>query len=373
MDDLPDWLIGLKETLPQWVKRMGHSDGPGRYRFAEEAFRPYGLDSSALIYNVVRTLNIPLGDDERQAWIDYILSHQRPEDGQLIDPGLESRIISESDPPTEAEVFNIRRMITRNCLNTVLSLGGRPRYRLAHEEAFHTAEEMVGYLENLHWHNPWGAGSWAGAVIVFQHFNRLLGDKNADSVIEAGVRWLAEHQDPENGAWHDHKGTTPLHNLVNGIFKVWIQLLPITDLPVQYVDRVIDLCLNAMHEDPALAGTPDACSIFDVGFVLDVALRFTDHRRSEVAEWCARALPMFEQFVRPDGALSYHATGSSITHGGLSLAPTKDQSEAAGTALHVHAIALLCNLCGLRQELGWTPVTEWQCRAHEKAPMTPSH
>lgn len=361
MSDLPIWLQQLKRTLPQWVVRMVHPDGPGRYRFAEEAFLPYDLDSSTLMLNVVRTLNLPLEQAQSQGWAEYILDHQRPQDGLLIDPGLESRIVSESDPPTETEIASIRRMITRNGLNTAIHLGGRPRHRLAHEEAFETPEEMVTYLEGLHWHNPWGAGSWSGAVIVFQHFNQLLGDGAAEEIIEAGVQWLTDRQDPETGAWHDHESEISLHCLVNGIFKVWIQLLPITDLPVQFPETVVDLCLRAMYEDPILAGTPDACSIFDVGFVLDVALRFTDHRREEVRDWCAAALPMFEQFVRPDGALSYHSSGSSIIHGGLSLAPTKDQSEAAGTALHVHGIALLCNLCGLRPALGWTPVTEWLC------------
>jgi hypothetical protein len=149
-----------------------------------------------------------------------------------------------------------------------------------------------------------------------------------------------------------------LNVLVNGIFKIWIQAIPAANFPVQYPEKVIDLCLRALREDSALVNTPDACSIFDVALVLDTALHFSDHRRDEVAELAAQALPRLEPLYRDDGAFSYGPDGSLASHGGLHLAPVKMQSDAPGTAITVNAISLLCNLCGLREELGWTPTTE---------------
>lgn len=361
MTDLPSWLPELKQTLPEWVRTVSHADGPGRHRFAVDAYEPYDLDSSCMVQHVVWTLGGDLMPDagQRQQWIDYLLDLQRPEDGMMIDAGMERHIIHEGAAPTATEIFNVRRFTTRNGLGGVLTLGGKPRYRLAHEEAFHTPAEMIDYLEGLHWHNPWGAGSWAGAVLRFQHFNALLGEEGAEEIIAAGIDWLAREQDPQTGAW-GRGDDIALHCLVNGIFKVWIQLLPVTNLRVQYPERVIDLCLEAMREDPALQGAPDACSIFDVALVLDVALRHCDHRREEVAALALQHLPAFEPMLRPDGAMSYGPEQSLHSHGGLALAPVKDQSDAAGTALIVHAIALLCNLAGRREELGWAPLTEWR-------------
>ncbi len=363
MSALPGWLLDVRNTLPGWIDAVSHSDGWGRYRFAVDAYEPYDLDSSHLMHNVVFTTGggtAGLPDDAgRAAWCEYLRGMQRPEDGIMLDEGMERHILSEHAEPTAEEVFNVRRFTTRNGLTTLMDMGGKPAHPLAHQESFETPAEIVTYLEGLHWDNPWGAGSWAGAAVMFQHFNRLLGDEEADVIIAAAVDWLAQSQDPETGAWSDG-ACTSLHQLINGIFKVWIQVCAVANLPVQYPEQVIDLCIRGLREDPALTGTPDACSIFDVAFVLDVALSFTDHRRDEVAEIAVGFLPSFEPMVRADGAFSYGPDGSLKSHGGLHLAPVKMQSDLAGTAINCHAIAILSNLSGLREELGWVPVSEWR-------------
>lgn len=365
MTGLPGWLIDVRETIPLWLSALAHGDGPGRYRFALEAYEPYDIDSSAMACNIRNTLAGTPPEAERRTWVDYLLDLQRPEDGLVIDAGMERHTITEGAEPTAEEIANVRRWTSRNALVTVLHLGGLPRYRLAHEEAFGNPEEVVAYLEGLHWHNPWGAGSWAGAIILFQHFNRCLGDPNAEANIRAGVDWLAARQDLQTGAWSDGS-ETPLFSLINGIFKVWIQVLPVADLPVQYPERVIDLCLRGLREDPVLSGTPDACSIFDVALVLDTALRYCDHRRDEVAEATSECFGGFEPLLRSDGAFSYGPDGSLANHGGLALAPVKDQSDLTGTALCCCALALLTNLCGLRDELSWTPITEWSMKLQSR-------
>lgn len=363
MSPLPDWLLRIKKTLPQWIERVRHPAGPGKFRFALEAYEPCDLDSSALLHNAIYATagreQKPPGAEERRQWIDYLAGLQRPEDGLLIDPGLERHIAGRAAAPTAQEIFNVRRWTSRNGLCVISQLGGRPRYPLSHAEACRAPAEMVAALEKLDWHNPWDAGSRAGALVLFQHFNHLTGDEKAEDIMRAAVAWLLEKQDPQTGAW-SAGGAIPLHVLINGIFKVWIQVMPAAAMPVQYPAAVIDLCLKGLREDPALRDTPDACSIFDVALVLDIALRFSDHRRAEAAELAAAALPRLEAMARPDGAFSYHAGHSLANHGGLELAPVKDQSDAAGTALICNTIALLGNLCGWRAALGWTPLTEWR-------------
>jgi hypothetical protein len=359
-DRLPDWLGRVREYLPGWIDRVTHDASRGQFRQAVEAREPYDIHTSNLMRTVIYTVrddaNLP-NSAQRSGWVEYLLSHQRPEDGLMVDPAVERHIVMSGDAPPERQVFNIRHMLTRNVLGTVCFLGGKPRYRLSHEECFGTPAEIVARLERLNWRNPWGAGSWAGAAVLFQHYNRLLGDDRAEALVRAAVDWLARRQDPATGAWSDGSPGISLHRLINGIFKVWIQLLPVTDLPVQYPERVIDLCVRGLHEDPVLGRNPDACSIFDVAFVLDVALRFSDHRRQEVAELARAHLPLLEPMARPDGGFSY-GPDPLVRHSNLDLSPQKDQSDAFGTALVCQAAALLANLAGLRGELGWTPPTE---------------
>lgn len=358
MSNLPEWLLEARVSVPRWLETVRHPSGPGRYRFATDAFEPFDLDSTTMAYNITRILDLPISQADRKGWIEYLLGMQRPEDGLMIDAGMERHIITEHERPTEEEIANVRRWTTRNGIMTLMGLGGRPQVPLAHQEAFETPAEIVRYLEGLHWHNPWGAGSWAGAVLIFQRYNQLLGNMNAGEIIEAGVKWLLDRQSPETGAWSDGSDVA-VHVLINGIFKVWIQAIPFVNLPVQYPERVIDLCLRGFAESPHLRDTPDACSIFDVAYVLDIALRQTDHRREEVAAVTSRCFDGFRELMRPDGAFSYGPTGSLANHGGLHLAPVKDQADITGTALCCSALSLLANLCGKREELGWVPWPEW--------------
>ena len=355
--NLPTWLADAKASVPRWLEQVRHPDGPGRYRFAVDAYEPYDLDSSCMAENIRMTLIGMPPDAERAAWVEYLRGLQRPEDGLLVDERMERHIVTKHYRPTEEEVFTVRRWTSRNGLTTILELGGRPRYPIAHQECFRDRAAVEDYLENLHWHNPWGAGSWAGAVIWFHRVNQMMGDEHAGEIVQAAVEWLLRRQNPETGAWSDGSDVR-LNVLVNGIFKIWIQAIPGAGFPVQYPERVVDLCLRAMREDSQLSGVPDACSIFDVALVLDTALRFCDHRRDEVAELAAGYIPRFESLLRADGAFSYGPAGSLAIHGGLHLAPVKAQSDAPGTAINCSALALLCNLCGLREELGWVPTTE---------------
>lgn len=358
MSHLPGWLLEARETVPRWLAQVKHPSGAGRYRFALEAYEPFDLDSTSMAYNIIGALGLPIADAERAGWIEYLLGLQRPEDGLMIDTGMERHIITQQDSPTDEEITNVRRWTTRNGIMTMMGLGGTPQVPLAHQEAFHSPAEIVQYMEGLHWHNPWGAGSWAGAVLIFQRYNQLLGDERAAGIIAAGVDWLLRRQDPQTGAW-SNGSEVAIHILINGIFKVWIQAIPFVDMPVQYPEQVIDLCLRGLAESPHLRDTPDACSIFDVAYVLDVALRHTDHRREEVAAVTSRCFDGFEALLRPDGAFSYGPAGSLENHGGLHLAPVKDQADITGTALCCNALALLANVSGRREELGWVPWFEW--------------
>lgn len=362
MSTLPAWLHDVKRTLPLWLAQVKHPSGPGRYRYALDAYEPYDLDSSCMLENALLVTQGMPPAEERKGWVDYLGSLQDPAEGWMIDKGMDKHIISEQTPPTENEIFMVRKWTTRNGLTTMVELGGRPKYRVAHKECCRTPAEMERLLAGFNWKSPWSAGSQAGSAVWFHEINRLAGDPEAGPVVKAAVDWLARRQDPATGFWSDDSAGIPLHNLVNGIFKIWITTIPAAGLPVQYPEKVIDLCIRAIREDRFVCASTDACNIFDVALVLDTALRFCDHRRDEVAELAFAALPAFERTLREDGAFSMGGEGEVClqNHGGLRLAPAKRQSDAPGTGILVNALALVCNLCGLRKELGWTPTTE--CR-----------
>lgn len=364
MNALPGWLETLRSHLPRWLATLQDPSGVGRYRWATEAHEPYDLASSTGACAVRFTLSQPPQGEEAEAWCTYLAGLQREEDGLLVDPALERHFRHRGDRPYEEAFYQARLPISRNALFCVLAMGGRPRYPLRGGIVAESPQEMTRYIEGLHWDNPWGAGSWAGAAIACQVFNQRVHGEDAQdsaraqSMIDAGIDWLLANQDPKNGAWPKDSPAEP-HRLVNGIFKVWTQLLPLTSMPVQYPEAAIDLCLEALATDPNLANNPDACSLYDVALVMAIALEHTDHRREEIAAPARAAIDRVQPMVRADGALSYgpEQTGA---RGNWDLAPPRDQGDIGGTQLNARALALLAELGGLNNDLCWTPETQWR-------------
>ena len=253
--EIPDYLYRLKESIPAWMEKLEHPGGIGRYRLALEAYLPYDTLSSSMahcVLSITQAEHPYLRDTEQaHAWADYLLSYQQ-EDGHIVDEAQEKLMLGGKDgePPSEKMQLDHRRGQTRNLLYIAYRLGRLPRYPQTHKDGFRNADDLVAWLEGLHWQNPWGAGSWASAALSFQFFNKLLGDEDSAALIEVGRQWLMERQDPETGTWSDG---------------------------------------SRQHK----------------------------------------------------------------------LVPEIRQSALDGTALHCQALALLANLSGLRDELGWVPCTEW--------------
>ena len=354
---VPDWVLGLKTSIPDWVEAIRAPAGYGRYRFAIDAFEPFDLCSSECVYGIRRILDGGsdsfLSDDERSGWVTYLRDLQR-EDGMLIDPALDRRLVRTDERPIEESLLSMRAGHTRNGLQMLHALGGRPRYALRTPDIFVEPAGMIEYLEALDWQNPWGAGSWAGGSILKHWLSREFGEPGAGTagtvVIGAGIDWLLRNQDPETGAWFRGDGV-PVHNLINGIFKVWIQLAKPLSFPIQYPDKVIDLCIRGLRTDPMLGELADACSIFDVALVLDVALGETEHRREESAELVAGYLETLRKKVRPDGAFSYWDGPPFRAVSSVRLAPDTDQADALATALNMQSLLHVCRICGL--SIGW--------------------
>jgi hypothetical protein len=387
LNELPDYAEEAMETIPNWLEELEHSEGAGRYRAAVDAFEPYETYSTWMARRILQFVQEEgVSEEQRTDWIEYVRGHQR-ENGMFHDERLERRMLIDYEDDDHLEwmdehghdnshIYYMQgRSIywidwTTTAMGILDALGGEPKYPVPEElpeqarveddhdpwEAppekflYDDGEEMRAYLEGLDWTDPWGASQWTGRVISRHRLAESFYDRDVDAVIDAAVDWLTEKQDPETGAWFD--GDPPLHARINGIYKIWKGLLGSTDLPVQYPDSVVDLCIEALETDPRLTGIPDSLCIWDAGLVSNVALEVTDHRRDELTELAAEAMPKLEAMYRPDGAFSYTPYGSTGIFGPFKLSPAKNQSDIGGTGIVLSATAELATLCGLREEWG---------------------
>jgi hypothetical protein len=394
LESLPSFVEEAKRTVPSWIEEIRHPDGSDRYRAAVDAYEPHETYSLGLLRRILTFVREDgLTETERRDWIERIADHQR-EDGMFRDQRLERHLLAEYDGTDHIEWLDRHGVDpeqtysqqwpryfrgeslywidwTTSALSLLDSLGGEPEYPVPHELPadarvdddrdpwdapprkflYEDGEEMRKFLESLDWSDPWGASQWTGRVVSRHRLAETFFDEEADDVVEAAVEWLSSHQDPETGAWFE--GDVPRYAQINGIYKIWKGLLPNADFPIQRPESVIDLCIEALESDPRLTGTPDSLCIWDVSFVLNIALDVTDYRRDEVGQLAAQALPKLEAMYRPDGAFSYTPHGSIGILAPFKLSPAKNQSDVGGTTILLSGIAELSDLCGLREEWGW--------------------
>ena len=193
-----------------------------------------------------------------------------------------------------------------------------------------TPQEIEQRTRARQWNSvSWGAGSHAGCDIFALYVNVEMGLQQYRPAYEAAMATVTALQNAEDGMWGGQQND-PMDR-VNGTMKVLARVhevqgcyLPFAD---KVIDYVIDFCKNgypnsfSMHSTPVLS-----CTMLDIVFDLDYAIRMTNYRRNDVAETAYELFPLIKELCQRD---DWH--------------PELMQNSIRRAAL----------LCGLKDELGW--------------------
>lgn len=358
MTIFPSWVHEAKRNLGPWLTRLMEPGVPyGRFRHTPKALVGANIVSSAYAVNLHRYLNLlPLSDVARSQWWQWMQSMQNPETGLFIDPVLENHL-PDVERHGRSALWNHRRYTTKMAHSAMLLLGRPPLYQMPQESLdFDPEKESIEeHLASFDWHNdPWSGASAAASTLAFIDIKVRRGQHEMIPIIHRGIEWLEAQQDPTTGLW----GHASCHRRlrINSALKVITRLFSTFRRPLQYPERIIDSVLENWQDTEYFnVANPDlnACDEMNTLVLAAIAQRFTNHRRDEIQDMARQRIDWLRIFQRGDSGFSLQADGSIRKLNDIVMSHGEDQGDIHGLTLVGNALALIADILGATDELGW--------------------
>ena len=378
----PGWMMGLADDIDAWLARLETEHGPGCYRYCEEGavFEPgprSGLGISCFVLKTMHILGLTrrLGEERLDAWVRRIRSFQARRGrfaGFFEDPALLSVLDRRASRVRSSVRFGryverlpllalvdrrlglfarnapIRRAETRQACATLMCVGARPEWPISPVPRM--PSQVREFIASLPWEQPYAAGSHAGHLMAFLHVNDTLFGRSSDArdLLPVVTQELDRLHDAETGAWFSRRPSP--QQIVNGAMKV-ISGYAFCSLPFTGAERLIDYCLTASNDD-------QGCNNADITYVLHQASLVTDHRRDEVQRFARLRLEHVTGFRVDNGGFAFDRERPRRHYYGVAMSRGLPEADVHGTLMFTWTLAMLADILGWREELGWElPVT----------------
>lgn len=357
--EIPGWVLDHRERTWGWFQTVQEPGHPAWIHLCVrgDLLKPgprAGLGWSALGFKLAQMLDffdLAAGDlrGEMIARIKSFQVHEGEERGYFADEKL-LRAVDKWRPFRRIKDFNARRAETRQAIVALKGVGATPDVPL--DFMFDSADEIRAFVRDLPWDtNPWHCGSHCSHLIVFLSTNATVFGRTeaASELLPVVFDELDRVYRPELGSWF--AGDPPEYQKINAAMKVYSGY-DFLDRPVPGAATILDYALDAAIES-------GACNHVDLMYVLQVASKATDHRRDEVRKLAYDALPIIRQHIQPDGGLSYRLDGTQRGYYGAKVSRgLKGLGDLHGTKLFTWSLALIADILGWRDRLGWRlPIT----------------
>ncbi|MBF0243773.1 MAG: hypothetical protein HQL31_00685 [Planctomycetes bacterium] len=234
----------------------------------------YGCADAA---NILYTINrFPSDPVERASWVDVLRSLQNSSSGMY-------------EEPTHFAIH-----CTAHCIAALELFDVRPLHSLKELAPLKEKNALHRFLDKLEWRtSPWvnshkGAGIYAALV--------LAGDADREWQ-DAYFDWLWEEADPKTGFWRrgciDSSDSSHIFTHLAGSFH-YLFNHEYARRPLRYPERMVDSCLQILHEDTVHLCKGILFSDIDWVYCLSRSLRQCGYRFAE----CRRALiDMADRYV----------------------------------------------------------------------------
>ncbi|OQY45560.1 MAG: hypothetical protein B6242_09985 [Anaerolineaceae bacterium 4572_78] len=348
-----DTLNNLRQDILVWLKTVHQHEHTGYYRYSYKGSLHYpsaqsGLGMSCFALRTYYTLGAldAIEPNDLQAWTNYIKSFQTHKgvcDGYFEDTEL-LRVVDKKMGRFRRDM-GVRRAETRQACGTLLSVGAKPRYPVI-ADLPQTSEQLIDYIYALPWlDNPWHAGSHTSHLAFFLKLNAdVFGytDKFAELMPLILIE-LDRLQDPDTGSWFG--GTPSMPQIINGAMKV-LTIYELLQRPFAYPEKLIDTCLNAKNDS-------NACGNVDITLVLHHCQKWTTYRQNEIRAFAEERLQSIMSFRKPDGAFSFLPDTTGKYYYKVEISQGLVESDLHGTSLFTWTIAMLAEILGIADTLGW--------------------
>ena len=248
----------------------------------ELGFSCYGLK-----YYYLSGLWENLSKIERKKWIEkinsYQLSNSKFPNNSYVDPNYifylnkfdlskdVKNIIKNLINSTGLKSYDSKSVYERKSVNaetkqaiaTLFQVGSK---NLKKVEPEFKKYELIKYLNNLDWSQPWDSGAQFSSICVYS----ATQDSYDPNILTEFVDNLV---DVESGFYFKNK-PADTRQLFNGAMKI-ISGLDWIDHEIHYPDKIIDFCLN---NEPIFEG----CDVVDYIYILYMCSKASNYKKSEV-------------------------------------------------------------------------------------------
>ena len=360
-----DWLLSLKERTGAYVDSLKDPRLPGKFfpckEGATEEGKKISLGFSCFALKIYYALGLwtDMHEGEKNDIIQLIKGNQNLSgrvtgqymEGAFIDPAVyESLRNQEIQQSGRIRRFLLSkgyrhwnsflghgiRAETKQAFASLLQVGERPAGLYA--EFPRTPRAFSRYLRKYDWTRPWEAGGRTSGVILFlmAQGNYVLSAQEHADLIWVANDFYKSLARPETGAYYQGDGAPSHGELVNGAMKVLTILEWLGEAP-HYPEKLIDTTLTEM---PSAEG----CHIVDAVYVLHYCLRYTDHRYTDIVNFCSKAVGMIRKHFHESGGFSYYVGKSQMNYYGVTTARGLDEADIHGTSLLIWALAMILDI-----------------------------
>ena len=348
-----NWLYSLKEKVPNFLKEMKGKRNPGFFRYSlsgdvyDEDVK-WGLGNTVFAVKIYYTLDLlkNLPKEEKLAMADFIKSFQK-EDGTIYDPLVKKQAffrekLSAIKNLNFSNFFHQQtiRAETRQAVSALKLLGEKPD--ISYQNFPKTKEEIISYLDNLNWENPWGAGSHFSHLIFFLKNSDL---EIKEELINCAVDWVNKLQNSKDGSWYI--GNPTLQQKINGAMKIITGLRVAEKLNFKYPKKLIDLCLKAKNDE-------HACDNFNIIYALHYASKAAEnnYRLNEVKEFALDRLKIYKNYYFPEiSGFSFLPNKANIYYYGAKITKGLKEPDIHGTVMFLWGISIIAQVLRIDKEL----------------------
>lgn len=359
-----DWIFELKHKVPLFLEKLKCKRVLGFFHYSlsgdlyDENVR-WGLGNTVFAAKIFYTIDIIdiLPREDIDSMADFIKSFQK-RDGSIYDPLITRRVflnklscirhLDFKGLMDNVEVQQTRRAETRQSFSSLLLLKSPPNY--SYLQIPYSFEEVGKYLNALDWAMPWGAGSHFSHLLFFYKINGEEFNIHRDEtneLINFAIEFINELQSPDDGSWY--KGRPSIQQKVNGAMKVITGLKSVNTVTFKYPEKLIDLCLKAIHD-------AHACDNFNSIYVLKYANELTQgsYKFKEIEEFCYNRLRIYKRYYYPNiGGFSFLPGKSNEVYYGAKITKGLNEPDIHGTVMFLWGIAIISQILGIDKELGF--------------------
>ena len=346
-------ILGARERFRGWVEEIRPREGPmGRFHWAVAHTRDASIPSTGYALGAIVMMGLfdeVITDRDRREGTEWIMSHYAG-DGQFRDPVLLDRV--SPDWPRDKPWPSPAMLESANgyAYASLIKYGAEDIPARRPAKGLLQSEGWEGMLEFITTRDidasPWGEGSHAGRMCNYLVREYRNGEAPLEAILSA-VRFLLQKQDPETGTWG--RPGLPLHQRLNGAYKLFGFLRCTLDLPLPHADRLLDSGFEYFHR-PDHDEHMDSCSEWDALMVMRELQPLTGHYRvEELKKLAAHRIVRIVQLVQQvDGGFSATRSCCTTSFVGFDMAPPILQGD-VHAGIFAQAIGECVDMLGIQE------------------------